>query len=476
MGIHEDRKDWQQEAQLLIIYIYVMTNQQIVAEELLKNFAPIEQVHEAIRPQYAKIYMDQKLRIYNQMKHTPFEAQYKDELQQVWEIYKSYLSSHSNEYFYMNYLINADDNKEWINDLKKILEKEPEDSSDRPMLEYIMGLELQKRGDSAGYIHYIIQAARHDIRSAHRESSALSILMEIVSKQNDVKRAFEYAMFCNENARIYKDTGRSLNLLKAQSIIQQGYKKSIENYINYIWLALIGVTLLCFIVFFLFLKIRTKDRKQRNSYKEIDSINKQIQTVNKQLQEQIKQGQDMTQEIEQKHTLLQQEVRKRESYFVDIFYPCSNYIHELTNFRKKINNMLKNGMLNEAKRLSSTSILSDDELEKLHKQFDRIFISTHSDFVERFNELLRPEEQISVKDNETLTPELRIYALVCLGITDSTKIADFLHYSPQTIYNYRYKIRHAARILDKEFVDAVKELYTDDVATRTEKQIEFLKQ
>ena len=79
----------------------------------------------------------------------------------------------------------------------------------------------------------------------------------------------------------------------------------------------------------------------------------------------------------------------------------------------------------------------NNELKELFEMFDNIFLHLYPDFVEQFNELLIKEERIELKPNEMLTPELRIFALIRLGITDSSKIAGFLHYSPTTIYTYK---------------------------------------
>ena len=87
-----------------------------------------------------------------------------------------------------------------------------------------------------------------------------------------------------------------------------------------------------------------------------------------------------------------------------------------------------------------------------------IFLQLFPDFIERFNGLLRPGEQIEVKGDNLLSPELRIYALVRLGINDSTKIASFLHYSPQTVYNYRMKTRNRSNIPKDEFASRVQRL------------------
>ena len=98
------------------------------------------------------------------------------------------------------------------------------------------------------------------------------------------------------------------------------------------------------------------------------------------------------------------------------------------------------------------------DLNRLFDNFDVIFLELFPDFIKRFNALLRPDEQIEIKGKHLLTPELRIYALIRLGINDSTKIASFLHYSPQTVYNYRMKVRNRSSLPKDQFIAQIQNL------------------
>ena len=100
--------------------------------------------------------------------------------------------------------------------------------------------------------------------------------------------------------------------------------------------------------------------------------------------------------------------------------------------------------------LKSNTIV-ETELEELYLNFDTIFLNLYPTFVKDFNALLIPDEQVSLKPNELLNTELRIFALIRLGITDSVKIAAFLRYSLSTIYNYRTKARNKAAVSRDEF-------------------------
>ena len=100
----------------------------------------------------------------------------------------------------------------------------------------------------------------------------------------------------------------------------------------------------------------------------------------------------------------------------------------------------------------------DNDILDFYKMFDQTFINLYPDFVEKFNTLLVDGAEIVPKGDDILTPELRIFALIKLGITDSSRIASLLHYSANTIYNYRAKTKKKARASKDDFEDAVREI------------------
>ena len=147
----------------------------------------------------------------------------------------------------------------------------------------------------------------------------------------------------------------------------------------------------------------------------------------------------------------------KEEYIGQLFNLCSNYISEAEKNRISILGKLKTGKNKELQAQLDQSTMKQD-LSQLFYNFDMIFLELFPDFIDRFNALLRPGEHIEVKGNNLLSPELRIYALVRLGINDSVKIASFLHYSPQTVYNYRLKTRNRSDLPKDEFIAHVRRL------------------
>ena len=132
-----------------------------------------------------------------------------------------------------------------------------------------------------------------------------------------------------------------------------------------------------------------------------------------------------------------------EEYISGILGLCSDYISKVDSQRKELGRLVQEKNWKEVEKLLS-SPLSDNDLKDFFKTFDGAFLSVYPDFVSQFNSLLREDERIEPKGKGRLSTQQRIFALVRLGMTDSGKIADFLHCSVQTVYNNRQMIRRKA--------------------------------
>ena len=150
--------------------------------------------------------------------------------------------------------------------------------------------------------------------------------------------------------------------------------------------------------------------------------------------------------------------RVKEEYIGRFMSLCSQYIDKLDDYRKMVNKKMKNKELEDLFRMSKSTELKEKELEELYQNFDSVFLHLFPNFVNDFNALLQPEQQIHPKEDNRLTTEIRIFALIRLGIEDSSKIAEFLHYSVNTIYNYRARIKNGALDNRESFERRIKQL------------------
>lgn len=168
----------------------------------------------------------------------------------------------------------------------------------------------------------------------------------------------------------------------------------------------------------------------------------------------------LNEELGEKNEQLSDSNAVKVQYIARFFDLCSMYIDKMDDYRKSLKKLAQDRKFDELnKRLKSTSML-EDEQDELYKNFDAIFLNLYPSFVEDFNALLTEDERIVLKSEDLLNKELRIYALLRLGITDSVKIASFLRCSLSTVYNYRTKVRNKAAISREEFEKMVMKIGT----------------
>ena len=142
----------------------------------------------------------------------------------------------------------------------------------------------------------------------------------------------------------------------------------------------------------------------------------------------------------------------KDTYVSQFFKLYSSYLNNMQQFRNKVHKQLKRGDTNEALRMTQPSgDIINEEIHDLYRNFDIAFLNIFPDFVERFNDLLLPDKKITLKKGELLNTELRIFAMIRLGINESAQIAELLHYSIRTVYNYRSGINRKTVIENKKF-------------------------
>ena len=188
-------------------------------------------------------------------------------------------------------------------------------------------------------------------------------------------------------------------------------------------------------------ELKNFNNELKDSNKALKDSNDALQDSNKALKDSNKALQDSNDEFEYTNT-------KRELMANAFIMLCYQYIERLDNQRKLVIRKIKANQQNELLSVLSSSKRGTEESQNFFSQFDKIFLSLYPSFVNELNSLLIPEAQIELKEDNELTPSLRVAALVRLGVTESPKIAGILSYSLQTIYNYRSTLKNSA--IDKE--------------------------
>ena len=123
--------------------------------------------------------------------------------------------------------------------------------------------------------------------------------------------------------------------------------------------------------------------------------------------------------LEQANEQLQMSNHIKEEYIGRFLKLCSTYIDRLDAYRRMVNKKLTGGQMEELLKMVRSRDVLDTDLKELYGNFDTAFLHLFPDFVGKFNELLQPEERIILRKGELLNTELRIFALIRLGIDDS---------------------------------------------------------
>ena len=317
-------------------------------------------------------------------------------------------------------------------------------------------------GDKEKTMIYLIYSAMADLRVCNRDIASLQELSSLLYDAGDIDRAYAYMNYCLKAALLYP-TVRIINISTELDKIYANYQQRDIRWRNSLQNYLYIVTFFSIILVLALIGLYRQTKKLRKSRTELDSANHSLNQHVVELSQMHKQLALANQELQNLNELLRSANQKlqesndvKEEYIGYVFSICSNYISKLDEYRKNINRKLKTGQFEEARQLTDNSSLTQNELKDFYANFDAIFLRVYPDFVADLNSLLRPEEQILLKDASELNTEVRIYALVRLGINDSVKIADFLHCSPQTVYNHRLRMRNKAIIPKDKFAEAVR--------------------
>lgn len=307
-------------------------------------------------------------------------------------------------------------------------------------------------GDSEKQKKYLILSALTDIETANKDNAALSNLANILYEEGDIKRAHKYIRFSQENANAYNTRLRRSEIFGTQSIIDKSYQQLNEQQTQKLRLYLFFITILLLLLSSALIFIYRQMKKQATTNKKIKEINDQLNSLNSLRKK-------MNEQLSETNTELFEANHIKEEYIGYFLSLCSTYIDKLDDYRKMVGKKLTGGQTTELLKIVKDTQLKETELEELYSNFDKMFIHMYPDFVEEFNKLLMDDEKIMPKKGE-LNTELRIFALIKLGVEDSSKIAKFLGYSVNTIYNYRAKVKNKTKISRDIFEATVRKIGT----------------
>lgn len=302
---------------------------------------------------------------------------------------------------------------------------------------YTLSESYRLKGDKEKEKEYLIVSAMADMKTAVREYISLRKLAVLLYQEGDIERAYSYVKICMEDAAACNARLRKLEILEIFPIINDAYQQKTEKQQEQMKWALVSISLLSlflllaiFYVYKQMKKVAAARRKVIDANKRLKELNDELHLSNAQLKE-------------ANHSIAENSYLKEE-YIGRYMDQCSVYLEKMDNYRRSLGKIAATGNVEELYKNIKSSKFIEGELKEFYTNFDNTFLQLFPTFVEDFNALLADDEQISLKAGERMNTELRIFALIRLGITDSVKIAQFLRYSVTTIYNYRTKVRNKA--------------------------------
>lgn len=333
-------------------------------------------------------------------------------------------------------------------ELLSLLKGMKDDNPQYAMITYLLGNISQKTHQIELVKKYYALSAASDIKQAIKDNASIQELAMVFYELGDVDMAYKLTQSAIEDALYCNVQFRTLLMSQLYSIINTAYleresERKAELQVYLLCISLLSLFLIVAVIYVY--KQMTKVSRIRGELYEtsqkLAELNQDITETNNQLQE--------------RNAQLSESNHIKEEYIAHFFNLCSAYINKLENYRVILNKKATAKQFDEIFRMLKSTTLVDNELEELYKNFDIIFLNLYPTFVKDFNALLINEEQIVLKQGEVLNTELRIFALIRLGITDSVKIAAFLRYSLSTIYNYRTRARNKAIVSRNDFEEMV---------------------
>ncbi len=284
---------------------------------------------------------------------------------------------------------------------------------------------------------YLILSAISDIKAEVKDNASLTELALILNEEGDVERAHHFIMFSFKDASFYNSRLRFTVISEILPVITNAYQIKTAQQQKTLSKLLVIISVLLFILLLAIFFIHRQLRSLKKAQGELKKVNDQLKLLNYNLKNSNSQLNVVNDKLAEANQL-------KEHYIGNFLTIFSNYIDKLDEMNKMVNKKIAARQFEELFRLTQSKKLIYTEIQEFYKSFDDTFLHIFPNFVEQLNNLLTPEEQIVLKDEERLNTELRIFALIRLGINDSSKIAKLLRYSVNTIYNYRVKIKNKA--------------------------------
>lgn len=437
LSLAEQQKNiyWINESKLQISSTLTISGMYPEAVELLSSIDKAALGEEQIIDYYTNYY--HAYNEWGEYAEYSYAAKYKEKGKAYQDSVLALVKPDSFEYV-MEYSWRYMEQEEYDKAKKLLLSYLPEikqDTRQYAMITSIIGILYWYLDDIEKHQEYLAISAISDIKAAVKENTSLRSLANVIfQKGGELERANNYIKKSLSDANFYNARLRSIQISKLYPLIENAYQLEREQQQKRLHMLLIVISILSILLILTIIYIINQFRKLAEARKQTLIANEKLKSNNIAL-------------AEANHI--------KEEYLGRFLSLCSLYIEKMEKHHRALNKKAKEGNLDELYKTLKSNQFIEDELKDFYHNFDSAFLNIFPNFVNQFNALLIEEERVIPKQDEKLTTELRIFALIRLGITDSQKIAEFLRYSITTIYNYRSKYRNKSVVARDEFENEI---------------------
>lgn len=324
-------------------------------------------------------------------------------------------------------------------------------TSEYALVTYHRALIYRKMKQPAQEKYFMTLSALCDIRLSIKDHASLWNLAQLLYEEGNIEKAYQYIRFSWSETNHYNARSRSLQTAGILSLIDLTYQAMREKQSDTLRFYLILISALSLLLIVAVFYIYRQMKRLSVARNRLEQFNSQLKELNSELQQ-------TNQSLQSANRNLSESNQIKEEYIGRFIKLCSTYIDKLDVYRRMVNKKVSSGQTDELLKMVRSHEMLDDGLRELYANFDSAFLNLFPDFVNSFNRLLQDEERIVLKKGELLNTELRIFALIRLGIDDSSQIAEFLRYSVNTIYNYRAKVKSKSCISRDDFESQVMQI------------------
>ncbi|SFK96441.1 DUF6377 domain-containing protein [Proteiniphilum acetatigenes] len=382
----------------------------------------------------------QDLLLYN--RSNQFQKDYREKVLQYCDSLLIYLNPNTFEYDNYNLLLYTDDNIK-IAKYTEILDKYQLSPHNYAIIHSNLAVSYHNVNDTVRAIYNAALSSIYDIRTSIRETTSKKSLGQWLYELGNIDFASKCMQIAMEDAIFYDNRSRKIEISTILPIIEKERLDIVSSQKDKLTNYLITVSLLALIALMLLVIIFRQISKLKNAKKSIQDQYNEIRLINYKLEEANK-------ELERSKRMLEESNQIKDMYIVQSLYGKSEYIERFENLLKTIDRKVTTRQYEDLSKLYKEFNMKT-ERDNMYSSFDKTFLLLFPNFITEFNKFLNPEDQVTIDEEGNLNPELRIFALIRLGITDNERIAKFLNLSVKTVYSYKGKLKSKAIIPKEEF-------------------------